>query len=401
MVSMAMCVSAQGLLESSDSTVILPLPQVEIEANILPTLSGTMPGTIPASATNNPMLWQQYQALNMPVASGEGSGCATCGGGQSYDRCGCNSKMFPWLDGPGNCDQWCVGPRWQTQFSGLMLFRENANWASVITDVGVAPTLIDQFDHGVGGRVVITGYNESSFGLQVAYEGVNDWNARAEFPLAGAMRTFDYESSFNSVELNFLPQVSTPWKFFGGVRYVEISERLGDLTVGDKTIPAPADPPAGPVAVIDTGTDFLTKNQLIGFQLGGLRDSWQWGQWLSIESFFNGGVYCNKFQRQDVARTITTITSGDDLSTINVNEFSQNVSEVNSSTRRNSTEIAFLGEAGITGVVRLNQCIALRGGYQVTVLDGVGEGLDGLFSTSFQRRTLLYHGLQFGIEYRR
>ncbi len=56
---------------------------------------------------------------------------------------------------------------------------------------------------------------------------------------------------------------------------------------------------------------------------------------------------------------------------------------------------------GITGVVRLNQCVALRSGYQLMLVDGMGQGLNAFFAPDFTRSTVLYHGLQFGIEYRR
>lgn len=318
-----------------------------------------------------------------------------------YDRYGYNTHLFPWATGPGRRDNWRVGPKWQVAVDGIMLFRDNADWSSVIAGVGSAPSLVDQFGSGPGARLFVTGYNESGFGLQVGYEGVNSWNAASLFPLAGATRSFDYETTLNSLEINFFPRVPFPWKFFSGVRYVEIDEDFRDFTTNDKSIPAPADPPAAPVVVIDSGSDFLLKNQLIGFQLGARRDTWQWNKWLTIESFANAGVYHNRFKRTDVARTVTTVTNGDDLATPDTDEFSQQVTEVNTATRLNTSNIAFLGEVGITGVVRLNESVALRVGYQAMVVDGVGEGLNAFFASGFDSSTLLYHGLQFGAEYRR
>jgi len=353
------------------------------------------------SSVASPVLWQQYPVPQRQTLTGD---CPTCGrGGQDpYDRCGSHPEIFPWIRGPGNSDQWCVGPHWAVEADGLFLFRDDADWGRVITAVGVAPTLTEQFDAGPGARLFVTGYNESGFGMQVGYEGVNDWNATAVFPLGGgATRSFDYETRFNSLEINFLPQVPFPWKFFAGFRYVQIDEDFADFTVNDKPIPPPANPPAAPVAFVDSGTSFLLVNRLIGFQVGGRRDTWQWNKWFSLETFFNTGVYFNKFRRDDVSRTVTTTISGDDLSTPDTDEFSQNTSEVATTVRREISEVSFLGEAGIASEVRINQSVALRGGYQVMVLDGVGEGLNAFFAPGLNSSTLVYHGLQFGLEYRR
>lgn len=329
------------------------------------------------------------------------STCSTCGGGSGCGRCGCNPQYFHWIKGPGNCDQWCVGPHWEVEASGLMLYRDDADWGRVTADVGVAPDLITQFDHSPGGRVFVTGYNESGYGMQIGYEGVNAWNARAEYDLGGATRSFDYQTSLNSIEINFLTQRPSTWKFFAGFRYVELDEDFRDFTANDIAIPAPADPPAAPFATVDNGQDLILENRLIGFQLGALRDTWQVSRRFTVEPFANAGIYCNNFKRADITRTVTTVTAGDDLSTPGANEFSQTVSENRTTTRRDFTEAAFLGEAGISASWRINNCVALTSGYQILVLDGVGEALAASFSPGFNGTTQVYHGLQFGVEYRR
>ncbi|MEQ8838849.1 MAG: hypothetical protein RID07_18735, partial [Lacipirellulaceae bacterium] len=106
-------------------------------------------------------------------------------------------------------------------------------------------------------------------------------------------------------------------------------------------------------------------------------------------------------KRADVARTVSIVTAGDDLATPGVNEFSQTSSENRSTTRRDFTEAAFLGEAGVSASWRINNCVALTSGYQILVLDGVGEALASSFTPGFAGTTQVYHGLQFGLEYRR
>ncbi len=70
-------------------------------------------------------------------------------------------------------------------------------------------------------------------------------------------------------------------------------------------------------------------------------------------------------------------------------------------TSQNFSDITFIGEVGITGVFRFNQCLALRGGYQALVMDGVGEGIDAYLQPGLNGSTVLYYGARFGLEYQR
>ncbi len=333
--------------------------------------------------------------MGVSAISATGCGC------EGHDRCGCNVAYFPWIDGPGNCDQWRVGPKWAVSADGLMLFRDDADLALISGAVGDVFSFEEQFDHGPGARFFVTGYNDSGFGIQIGYEGVNDWHATRAFTNGTQSHTFDYESRLNSIELNFLPRVPYAWKLFGGIRYLGLSEDFIDSTIDDKPLPNPADPPATPVIVNDTVISDLLKNRLIGFQIGGLRDHWQLDNRFSIETFINGGVYCNNFRRYDVTTNIATTIYGDDTSTPTVDKSTHVVSSSQNSSRTNVANIAFLGEAGVSGVSRINPCIALRSGYQVMALDGIGEGLTASLNPGLNPSTLFFHGLQFGLEYRR
>ena len=335
--------------------------------------------------------------------SGGGTGCPNCSSCSNfpYNRCGCNPTVFPWIEGPGECDQWCVGPKWTVEVDGLMIFREDADWDPILAVVGGDPSLVTQFDQAPGARIFVTGYNAASYGLQVGYEGVYSWDATALLPQVGAVRRFQYETSLNSVEINFLRKVPRPWRLFAGFRYVEIQENVIDFTTVDKPIPLPADPPASSVAYVDTGTEYLLKNRLLGFQLGARRDRWRLKKWFTLEAFTNAGVYSNLFRRDNVTRNVTTIITGDDLSTPDVDEFSQQVTTVDTRVRGDFTDVAFLGEVGISGVVRIHRCLALRAGYQAMVVDGIGQGMDAFFASGLENSTVFYHGLQFGVEYRR
>jgi hypothetical protein len=72
---------------------------------------------------------------------------------------------------------------------------------------------------------------------------------------------------------------------------------------------------------------------------------------------------------------------------------------VSTATHQEFSELAFVGEAGITGVFRLNRCVALRAGYQVLAVNGVGQGIDAMLAPGLDPTTLVYHGGHFGVEY--
>jgi hypothetical protein len=264
---------------------------------------------------------------------------------------------------------------------------------------GFTTDLIDQFGEGPGARVFVTGYNENNFGLQVGYEGINDFHANALYSnAAGDQRTISYESNINSLEVNFVRRTQSRWRPFAGFRYIELDDDFVDFTRANRPIPPPADPPAPPTAFVDNGTSLLLDNRLIGLQGGVFRDVWRLNRWVTIEPWGNGGVYLNDFRREQIETSVTTIVTGDDLSTP-ANEFFESSSVVQTSTIQEISDLSFVGEAGVTGVFRLNRCVALRAGYQVLVVDRVGQGIDAFLSAGMNPTTLLYHGGHFGVEY--
>ena len=363
------------------------------ELPLAPAVIGGSPELIPEGAS----LDAGGFALEQPCTSCNGGGGGA--GGNFYNRCGCSAQHFPWFEGPGDCDNWCVGPHWNVEADGLFMRRESADWGSVIGNVGLTPELVDQFDFGPGGRIFVTGYNDSSFGMQVGYEGINDFHATALFPGVASERTFNYQSTLNSLEFNLIRRTDVPLKVFAGFRYVEVDEDFIDSTIVDKTPPAPSTPPTV-APFVDLSDAFLVENRLFGFQAGGFRDAWQLNRWITIEPFGNAGVYFNSFKREAFNGATTTTFISDDPLTPD-DETDVQVTSTGVGVRRDFSEIAFLGEAGVSGIVRLNRCVALRGGYQVMAIDGVGEGLDAFFNPGLEPTTLVYHGFRFGIEYQR
>ena len=114
--------------------------------------------------TANSVLWQQYQALQNGTAVGN-SGCQACGGNGACggpgcgpcDRCSCTAKNFPWFEGPGHCDNWCVGPHWGIEASGLIIHREDTNLDAIIASVGDPTSVQDQFDFAPGAQYLPRG----------------------------------------------------------------------------------------------------------------------------------------------------------------------------------------------------------------------------------------------------
>jgi hypothetical protein len=352
-----------------------------------------------------------------PAAAAAGAPCESCNGGDGsscggfpYNRCGCSSHaLFPWFTGPGTCDNWCVGPHWEVAVDGLIMFREDAELAAIPLDAGYELDLIDQFDHGPGARVFVTGYNDSDFGLQVGYEGVNDFHARALSSLpddADALppddadfidefsRDIAYESRFNSLEVNFLRRTDFRWKPFAGVRYFELDEDLVDRHTEIRPLVELED--ATPYT--DTFNALLLDNRMIGLQGGVFRDVWRLNRWVSIEPFGNAGVYLNDFRRRTRTENYVTVIQGDDLTTPE-NERTEVTNVTRAEFTQEFTELAFVGEAGVTGVLRITPCVALRGGYQVLAVNGVGTAVDGFLNPGLDPDTLVYHGGHFGVEY--
>ncbi|QDT74309.1 BBP7 family outer membrane beta-barrel protein [Lacipirellula limnantheis] len=360
---------------------------------------------------SDPVLNQSEIAAVEPIADdgvlslGGDAACNSCNGGGGgglgsfYNRCGCDTPLFPYLTGPGACDNWCVGPHWNVEVDGMALRRTGVDWTPIVDLVGTAPSLLDQFNYGPGGRIFATAYNDSDYGVQVGYEGINDYNATALFPQGADLRSFDYETTFNSIELNILRRTTAPTKLFAGFRYVQVDEDFTDRFVDGKSVPPPANPP-DVLAFVDTSNAFKLENRMIGFQLGALRDAWALNKWLTIEPMGNGGVYYNNFKRENLQDTTTTIVTGDDTGPPVV-DGSTSVNYTQFGTSQNFSDITFIGEVGITGVFRFNQCLALRGGYQALVMDGVGEGIDAYLQPGLNGSTVLYHGARFGLEYQR
>ncbi len=330
------------------------------------------------------------------------------GGGHPGDwPWGCGGS--PYRTGPGLCDDWKVGCRWRVAVDGMVMTRDDADLgalAAAIDEDSAGDPLVDpmleQFDHGPGGRVTFMSQVPSYVGYQmfVAYEGIEEWNASVVYPkfspLPGSadpdsseQRSLHYRSSFHSAEINFLREWHPMLRPYCGVRYIKFDDQINDFINQQAPPPLPADPS---VVTTDRLNLFDLENNLIGFQIGGGYQLLQFGERLAIEGFFNAGVYYNRikytnlmgvFSREDFPDGTTAFS---DVTNNDVSELS---------------EIAYVSESSISAVCWLNRCWALRAGYQTLWIGNVHLAEDAFLDTGNDDRNLFFHGWHAGIECRR
>jgi hypothetical protein len=233
------------------------------------------------------------------------------------------------------------------------------------TQFAAAAAPVEQFYFEPGARGYVTGRGILGYDLQLGYIGVDSWRAYADFDLGGGVnRNVEYRSTFHSGELNIFPKIDNLWRIFTGVRYFELGE---DFWVRDTPT--------------DIETSAHVENKMVGFQVGLRRELWYFTEWAYVEFLLNGGIYHNDVKRFNRSGTVSGGTSVDAI--------------------REYSEIAFVGESALTVVARLNNCVAVRGGYQGLFLDGVTTAQDAFFFGATRTGSLVYHGAHVGIEYRR
>jgi hypothetical protein len=320
------------------------------------------------------------------------------GGGHPADwSWGCGGS--PYRTGPGLYDDWKAGCRWRVAVDGIVLTREDAELAALTAAIDqdsagnpLVDPLLEQFDHGPGGRVAFLSQVPQHVGYQIhaAYEGVEEWNAAVVFPKFSPMpgsadpdsneqRSLHYRSSFHSAELNFVREWHPMLQPFCGVRYIKFDDETNDFINQEA-------PPG--IETSDRLNLFDLENNLIGFQIGSGFQLWHFGERLAIEGFFNEGVYYNKIKYTNLMGVSTTLADGTDSSVMN-----NDVSEL--------SEISYVAESSISAVCRLNKCWALRAGYAALWIGNLHLAEDAFLDTGDDDENLLFHGWHAGVECRR
>ncbi len=351
------------------------------------------------------------------------------------------------------CDDWRVGGRWHVTVDGIVLTRDETDLASLEsrlreideegTNTGdslfpLTPTF-EQFDRDPGGRITFTSQvaKYTGWDVQVAYEGIPEWNASIVYPklplepfplpppgapapptplqLATEQRRFHYTSMLHSGELNAIKSANPTWRPYFGFRYIKFDDEINDFYdqeappplpgafgLGNPAAVPPVPPPLGPiVTVTDRLNLFDIQNDLVGFQVGLLHDTWRVNRRLAIESFVNGGVYHNQIKYTNLMGTFTTQFVADNLNTTTINEQRTDFSSTVNNDVREYSEISYVAEASLSGILRLNKCWALRGGYQVLWIANVHLAEDAYLGNENVAEDVLFHGWHAGIECRR
>lgn len=359
------------------------------------------------------------------------------GGGHPWDwPWGCGGS--PFRTGPGCCDTWRVGGRWDVSVDGMVLRREGTDLQQIWneTDAGQGiPELFEQFDYAPGGRVSFIGrYPHVGYRVQGAYEGVEKWDAVITYPKqdvdiigivpdpaspgdtlevpipATQQRRVNYTSNLHSGEINIIKCEDNAFQPYCGVRYIRFADELRIIDDQQATDPLTVLlPPPNQVLTTDMTNLFDLQNNLMGFQIGVRNDYWQMTRRIGIEAFVNGGLYYNKVKYTNLMNVTQVQRAGAvvPVDTTNTNDF-PGFTTVASSTNMDTSdlsEIAYSWEANISAVCRINKCWAMRAGYQVLWINGLRLAdeafLDPDIFLDNETHSLLFQGWHAGIECRR
>jgi len=380
---------------------------------VVPMEEGVM-GVTPEAAGLTPLSPNGFCDSNGNILLERGDplldGGRTNDGGRPDDwSWGCGGS--PYRNGPGYCDNWKVGCRWETYVDGTVMFREDADLAALQAQAaGVGdPEVFENFDHAVGGRVSFIGYMPrwTNYNVQAAYEGSESWNASIVFPKVTDVdgnfeqQSLFYRTNLHSGELNIVRTCHPVWRPYCGVRYIKLDDEIND-SMNQQVAP----PLAGPAILMTSETDmaniFDIENDLMGFQVGVRRDLWRVGRMFTVQGYANAGVYHNRVKRTNAMTTLTTQFTNDDTDTT-ANESRTDVSEVTNLDIAEMSEISYVAEGSITGICRLNRCCAMRAGYQILWINNIHLAEDEYLLPVGEdlTRGLVFQGWHAGIEYRR
>lgn len=342
----------------------------------------------------------------LPITAANCNGCCSpepsCSANTAYDGdsalfCEFGSKLHRlrccW-DGLCNCgcDPCCK--KWTVGAGMIYLAGPNLGNRTIVRDLN-GNSLVDGSDYNLGyqgGPYFDLIRHGECFDIEFRYFEVDEWSGDVG-PMSapngsftqflGAMGTFapstlssHYGSELRSMELNLRRNMTGWLTVLAGFRYLEIDD---NLTVSHFIAPGSDNPVEG----------VATQNRLYGFQLGVDAILWQYNRF-RIEGFAKGGVYGN---------------------VRGVYAYGETSTDYLSSTYRDRY-MSLIGEAGLFGVYQINNCLAIRGGYQGLWGDGlmtsasatsfIVPGLDLAYVPSPPMNgsdTNFYHGATVTIDY--
>jgi hypothetical protein len=282
------------------------------------------------------------------------AGCEEC------DSC-CNSCRRCWFD-IEDIDECC--PYW-TATGGAMILHRSGSRNYVVGD---GPFTSGDFDLGWGsGARIELARHYQNWDLEFVYWGVESWSdeqTRFTQLLPPIRETATYDSRLYNFEWN-LKRKYEALSVFGGFRYMELLEKLYNEERG---------------LLLSNFEQREAANYLYGFQLG-LGADFIHSDRISMDGFLKAGVFNNHIHEFASIGTGPIVLHRD-------------------ATR---DETAFLGEVGLNAKVRITNRLTAYGGYEVMWLDGVVLAPDTLGAPRLAHTTTntpLYHGANFGLEFR-
>jgi hypothetical protein len=263
------------------------------------------------------------------------------------------------------CCESCCCVLWTAWADALWLSRSSPDSNDLVMDDEAGPTPTNparlnaedlDFDYAPGFRLGLLHYLSDCHSIGIGYFGVDGWNDSATVfpppsplfvqypgagvPIPGAV-TFSNGTDLYSAEINFRRHVTSWLAFVAGFRWVELNDYL--LTSSSVL---------GPLYSIDT------NNHLYGPQLGLDAIFWDEGGRLRVDGWLKAGVMYNRADQR-------------------TNEFIFGPATVADS----DDHTAFLGDLGISALIRLTGSLGFRLGYQFLWLEGVALAPDQIAPT--------------------
>jgi hypothetical protein len=342
-----------------------------------------------------------------------GAGCA--GGGTFQGFCTqdfCHDPGCRYADNPGCfepdpllgrfaplfCDlsRRCAACTWRFDASAIYLHRAAPSSVTLLSDPTNGASLLNasdlDFPYRVGPRLDFVVTDCAGLGLELNYFSVDGWSvsrdfANANFPIGSASLNVDsvvnnypltdaqvdFASMLHSSEINIRQRLFGELDFVTGFRWVDMFDRYEA-----------------------SGTSFITgntlsqrieaRNHIFGWQIG--LD----GRLFPSDGPFQLGAFVKAAGALNNATSTVSLSDPGGLGDLSATD--------------HVCHVAFVGEAGLNGYLKIDKNVAFSFGYQVMYINNVAQPVDQIAQTNLIGGATLinvgngvfYHGGNLGIE---
>jgi hypothetical protein len=287
-----------------------------------------------------------------------------------YGHSADHPPFAPWVENPcGSVDcDFMPAPapavrRYITTFDAVTFFPDEPDLGAFAGAFGATFTSTNALDMATAPRVSLVVPADKFCDVEAVYFGHDAWHVAADYALpAGPPGRLDFNSQLFNGELNFRHHVRDWLTVLAGFRYLEYAELL-EFNAPSGILPA--------LWRLDT------QNFLYGLQLGADVGLVRMFDRLELTGVVKAGVFDNHSDWHHEVNTIGGSSFFD-------NQFD---------------EVAFVGEASLGLTIRCSEHSALRGGYQMLVLQDVAKAIDSFIEPD-GLDSLFLHGAYGGIELR-